>query len=103
MPYRKTKLVKGEIYHIYSKSIADFKIFNSVHDYERMQDELLFYSTEKPGYSFAFFRKLKANLTLKDAPTLTCLITKSLPTSILLVKYPFSLCVLSVDIKTAPV
>ena len=57
MPYRKVKLVKGEIYHIYSRSIAEFKIFNNPDDYERMRDELLFYSTGKPACNFPFFRK----------------------------------------------
>lgn len=59
MPCRHVKLVKGQLYHIYSKSIADFVIFNTDKDYERIQDELLFYSIGKPGNNFSSFRELK--------------------------------------------
>jgi len=43
MIYRKDPLVNGEIYHVFSKSIAGFKIFNSHLDYERMIGEIAFY------------------------------------------------------------
>lgn len=47
MPRRKVPLVKGELYHIVNKSIADFKIFNNNNDYERMMREFIFYNMEK--------------------------------------------------------
>jgi len=43
MPYRKESLVSGEIYHVFSKSIADFKVFNSDKDYSRMMETIVFY------------------------------------------------------------
>lgn len=58
MPYRKVRIVKDEMYHICSKSIADFKIFNCEDDYERIKDEFLFYSAGKPVCSFYSFREL---------------------------------------------
>lgn len=38
---RKEQLVEGQYYHIFSRSIAGFHIFNDKHDYERMS-ELMF-------------------------------------------------------------
>jgi putative transposase len=40
---KKAILVKGEIYHIYSKSIADYIVFNSDKDFLRMIATLKFY------------------------------------------------------------
>lgn len=57
MPIRKVTLVKDELYHIYDRSIADFKIFNSNNDYVRMRNELLFYSVVNPGCSFSSIKK----------------------------------------------
>lgn len=55
MPCRKVQLVKGELYHIYSKSITEFKIFNTENDYERMKGEFIFYSATKPPCKFSHF------------------------------------------------
>ena len=55
MPYRKVPLVKSGIYHICTKSIAGFKIFNSDGDYERMRLVMFFYSIEKPPCKFSLF------------------------------------------------
>lgn len=55
MPYRKIPLVKSGIYHIFTKSIAGFKIFNTKEDYERMRLVMLFYSIEKPPCKFSLF------------------------------------------------
>jgi len=44
---RKDRLVTGEIYHIFTKSIAEFKIFNSDHDYFRMKNILRYYQVER--------------------------------------------------------
>lgn len=55
MPYRKVPLVETEIYHVFTKSIAGFKIFNSEKDYERMQKTIIFYITKKPPCKFSMF------------------------------------------------
>ncbi len=59
MPYRKTPLVTGSIYHIFTKSIAGFKIFNSDSDFERIIKAKVFYSTENPPCKFSLFLKEK--------------------------------------------
>jgi putative transposase len=68
MPSRKVQLMKDEIYHIYDRSIAEFKIFNSNDDYERMRDAFLFYSTGKQACNFSFFRKCKKKSILPIEP-----------------------------------
>lgn len=55
---RKIPLVNGQIYHIFSRSIAEYVIFNNKMDYLRMQQMLKFYQKDlKMKYSF--FMKLK--------------------------------------------
>lgn len=48
-------LVTGEIYHIYSKSIAEFVIFNNDVEYSRMKETMLYYQTERQHVNFAKF------------------------------------------------
>ena len=43
---RKDKLITGETYHIFTRSIADFKIFNNKKDFERMQQLMKYYQVE---------------------------------------------------------
>jgi hypothetical protein len=50
MPYRKTPLVEGCYYHIYTKSIAEYKIFNSVEEYQRGFETMNFYRAENPPF-----------------------------------------------------
>lgn len=57
MPYRKVPLVEGEIYHIFTKSIAGFRIFNSNKDFQRAIETLFFYTLEKPPCKFSLFSK----------------------------------------------
>lgn len=59
MPYRRTPLIKTEIYHIFTRSIAGFKIFNSDKDYRRMVEVIDFYTAENPPCKFSLFWKLK--------------------------------------------
>jgi len=54
MIYRKEPLVNGEVYHVFNKSIAGFKIFNNDPDYERMIREVSFYQRKDPPYSFSY-------------------------------------------------
>jgi len=61
MPRRKVPLVNNELYHICTKSIAGFKIFNSHKDYERMLEAMRFYMLEKPPCKFCLFKELKEN------------------------------------------
>jgi putative transposase len=53
MPYRKTPLVEGCYYHIYTKSIAEYKIFNSVEEYQRGFETMNFYRAENPPCRFS--------------------------------------------------
>ncbi len=59
MPIRNAPLVNHEIYHIYNKSIAGFKIFNTTTDYNRMLSELDFYSLENPPCKFSEYENMK--------------------------------------------
>lgn len=44
---RKVPLVVGEVYHIFSRSIADFTIFNQKNDYLRIMHLLMYYRVEE--------------------------------------------------------
>lgn len=54
---RKELLVSENVYHIFSKSIAAFKIFNTHSDYIRMEDTIRYYQFEKRGVKFSKFIK----------------------------------------------
>ena len=58
MGYRKVPLVENEIYHIYTRSIAEYKIFRNKNDYKRIVDTLYFYSAEKPPCKFSIYLRL---------------------------------------------
>ena len=58
MPYRKVPLAENEIYHVCSKSIANFKIFNCAADYERMVSLIAFYLFEDTLCSFSRFKAM---------------------------------------------
>ncbi|MDP2921930.1 MAG: transposase [Candidatus Omnitrophota bacterium] len=47
--------VTGEIYHVYSKSIADFKIFNNDFEYQRINKAMQYYQVSKRPGSFSNF------------------------------------------------
>ncbi|MBL7073461.1 MAG: transposase [Candidatus Omnitrophica bacterium] len=53
MIYRKDPLVNEEVYHVFSKSIAGFKIFNNYFDYERMIGEIAFYREKDVSCRFS--------------------------------------------------
>jgi putative transposase len=59
MPRRKQPIIKGETYHIVSKSISEFNIFRCDKDYERMLNEILYYSFLKPPYKFSLVKNKK--------------------------------------------
>jgi putative transposase len=55
MQKRKTLIVTGQVYHIFSKSIAEFKIFNNNTDTSRMIHVIRYYQREKPPLRFSQF------------------------------------------------
>jgi putative transposase len=50
--------VEGEVYHIFNKSIAGFKIFSSDSEFSRMTALIRYYQREKPSVKFSKFLKL---------------------------------------------
>ena len=56
---RKEKLVVGEFYHVFSKSIADFKRFNSSNKIWRIKSMLKYYKVYDGRYGFSQFVRLK--------------------------------------------
>jgi putative transposase len=58
---RKNHLVNGEVYHVCSKSIAGFKIFNTLDDFERMRQLIKYYKTN-PTVKFSDFMGYKSVL-----------------------------------------
>jgi putative transposase len=59
MPRRKIPLVNGEVYHVFTKSIAEYQIFTSIDDYRRFLDAVRYYQIKKPPEKFSRFLKLK--------------------------------------------
>lgn len=58
MPYRKTPLIPGEIYHVFNRSIAKHPIFKNTREYQRMFDVVSYYRFEKPSLRFSFYNRL---------------------------------------------
>ena len=56
--YRKEALAVGEIYHIFNKSIADFKIFNDPFDFSRIMNAIQYYQLKNPPLRLARFSAL---------------------------------------------
>jgi len=56
MGIRKIQLFTGGIFHIYSRSIAEYKIFNSMVDFFRMKDILTYFREKKPTCFSEFSR-----------------------------------------------
>ena len=56
---RKFPLVKGEIYHIFSRSIAGFEIFRGNSEYQRIKSLLKYYKIDQPPLKFSAFMKIK--------------------------------------------
>jgi len=52
---RKNPLVTGQVYHVFSRSIADFKIFNKDSEYQRMIHLLYFFQIQQPPEKFSRF------------------------------------------------
>lgn len=58
MPYRKTPLVNGEIYHVFNRSIAGMPIFLNNRVYQRALNTVNFYRFEKPAVRFSHYNRL---------------------------------------------
>ncbi|MFH1768958.1 MAG: transposase [Candidatus Omnitrophota bacterium] len=56
---RKEKIQSGQLYHVFSKSIAGYRIFNSNRDFSRMRDMIRYYRTEKAKVKFSRFIMLR--------------------------------------------
>ncbi len=54
---RKNLLAVGEIYHIYTKSIAKYKIFNNDSEFLRMMNVIRYYQKANPVIKFSDFIK----------------------------------------------
>lgn len=59
MGIRKVPLVNGEVYHIFAKSIAGFKIFRNKSEYERMRELFSYYRADEVPLRFSSFLEVK--------------------------------------------
>lgn len=59
MPIRIVPIVTDEVHHVFSKSIAGFRVFRDDREYERMRKVLKFYTKENPPLKFSAFLELK--------------------------------------------
>jgi putative transposase len=50
-------VVTGEIYHVYNKSIAGYKIFNTHEDYSRIIELIRYYQVKGRLVRFSDFKK----------------------------------------------
>lgn len=63
MSLRKEILTTGEVYHIFNKSIAGFKIFNKQADFSRIVNVIIYYQKDKRLISFSNFIKIKRDFS----------------------------------------
>jgi putative transposase len=59
VPNRDAYLVEGEVYHVFNKSIAEFKIINDESHFFRVINVIRYYQSVKPTLSFSNFIKMK--------------------------------------------
>ncbi|MCX5697591.1 MAG: transposase [Candidatus Omnitrophica bacterium] len=53
MSYRKTPLVEGNVYHVYTRSIAGYVVFSGEREYHRALETINFYVAEHPPSKFS--------------------------------------------------
>jgi len=58
MQYRKQALETGEFYHIYTRSIAKYEIFQNESDYHRLKKLLSLCRLKEFKYKYSFFNRL---------------------------------------------
>lgn len=56
---RKYPLVNDQTYHVFSRSIANFKIFNNAHDFKRMIKLFHYFQIKNPPTKFSYFIRYK--------------------------------------------
>jgi putative transposase len=56
---RKFPLIEDNIYHIFSKSIANFKVFRTKKEFIRIKDMLIYYKRELLPLRFSVFQNIK--------------------------------------------
>ena len=57
--YEKRSLwIEQPVYHVFNRSIAEFKIFNTDSEFSRIKDSVLYYRQEKPAIKFSRFIKI---------------------------------------------
>lgn len=65
---RKDVLAVGEIYHVFTRSIAGFKVFSADAEFRRIIQTMRFYQKENPPLRFCRFIKMKdAEKEISDA------------------------------------
>lgn len=64
MPYRRYPIVRGEIYHVFNRSIARQPIFLNKRDYKRAVETIYFYSFKKPRLRFSHYNNLSLEARL---------------------------------------
>lgn len=65
MSLRKTPIVKGEVYHVFNRSVGKQPIFFSSKDYQRAIEVFKFYLYDKPPLRFSFYNRLPDNQKVK--------------------------------------
>lgn len=56
---RKDQLIEDQIYHIFSRSIAEYQIFNDEYDFQRMINLFIFFQIQEPPASFSVYTRLE--------------------------------------------
>lgn len=59
---RKDRLVEGQVYHVFTKSIAGYNIFNDQTEYNRMLDLIQYYRISSPAVKFSRFEQLPRDI-----------------------------------------
>lgn len=65
MPYRKTVIVPGEIYHVYNRSVARQPIFINSYDNKRALDIIEFYTYQDLPFRFSHYNRLPLDVRSK--------------------------------------
>jgi len=68
------RIITDEIYHVYSKSIAEYVIFNNDFEYSRMREVIEYYRIERPFVSFSRFKERDIQVKQLDAKRLVQII-----------------------------
>ena len=59
MATKRNPLIEGKVYHVFTKTIAGYKIFRNDSEYERMRGLLEYYKIESPPLKFSAFEDIK--------------------------------------------